>query len=672
MGCAFSVHRPKCKDGERIMAQEKMQTSLFYLEPEAGGSPVQGLGERQQPPLETPTDTGAKVQQSNKVEVFLKELAAFVEEQKKPAFIDIAGEQYKKERQRLAFIRKKMLEQSGNVVADRYLLKDIANFANRVYQSYRNTYLSFQKHKDEKNWASVDRSFFCNHAVKDYSSLSAGDGGHLYLGGVAHCDNLWICPQCSPRILSARAEEIAQLEEQAKNNGYELCMFTFTLPHSKRDALLELIQKLQSAYGYMHRMYAFKQIMELLGNHLQRDGKYVTWGRIKSIEIMLGKHGWHPHLHVVMIVEKGADVKSYSKKLSKLWLKSLQSVGVAKSSRAAEYVRKHGLTVTKNPDPRYIAKEMQPSIAKEMTAGFAKDGRDDDSINPFQLLVKIVKNLENPKLFNRYLRFWIEYVCATFQLKKLTWSPKLKGFFGIGEKSDEEIIEEQNKKKIACGLTTGVQAEIRKAHMWADFEKYINDEREKVMQILVNMGRQKEYDDADVVFHAADYFVTKYFSHVRGEVLTKAEVELLLALDDDKELSEDTLLDAYILLARVKSYRSYDEAYTLKRGYVAKRIGLSGSIIKRETNKISEMSRAWGRKEYYFGGLPKQLPTLEQLESNEELREVVYSIFDERDIARAWCYRQQYEEEQVQQAQAAMAGGSWPRINLDDCLDVPF
>lgn len=665
--------------------QQIEQPSLFDL----GGSPLRAGGSEAIPPLESTTDISA-ANQNNKATDFLDKLIEQAEEEKKPIYVNLFDKHFEKQLHRLQYIKKVLFEEERNVVNDAFLLKEIANFGNGIYHHNKNRYKKYQNYpNDERHWASVDRGFFCGHSIKDYNRLSAR-GNHLYAGDTARCDNLHICPSCSSRVLSARADEIEQMQELAQNRGYELVMFTFTMPHGKRDMLKDLVKQLKAAYNFLNSSRRYKTILESLGNRLKNADGEKAWGKIKSIEIMYGVHGWHPHFHVVVIIDKDAAVMDYKEEIAELWLKALQSVGVAKSSRSAEDVRKHGFTITKNPDPRYIAKEMganigspnnskkltsakkSGNIAKEMTGQNSKNGRADGSITPFDILLKQIENLNDMKKFNKYLLLWIEYVCATFQLKKITWSPGLKGFFGIGEKSDEDIIEEENNGNVTAGLTTGLYSEIRKDGAWGRLERYIKAEQLKVYEILCACGREKEYNPGSVTFYALDAFVTKYYSHVPGEALDGREMKALLSLDGDKELSIDELIEAYEVLKRVRSYRTGKETYVLKQGYLAKRIGKNGSIIKRFSNKIGELAQAWGERVFYHCGLPKQLPTIEQLESSEELREIVYSIFDERDIYSAWYYREKFEEEEQQQEELQASGGTWPRVSLDDMKDVPF
>ena len=502
--------------------QQIEQPSLFSL----GGSAAEALGGAKAiPPLENITDTRAT---NNKAADFLDKLVEQAEEEKKPLYVNLYDECFEKQLRRLQYIKKILQEEERNVVNDAYLLKEIANFGNGIYEYNKYRYKKYQNHPgDEKSWASADRGFFCGHSIKEYNGVSE-HGSHFYAGQTAHCDNVHVCPSCSSRVLSARADEIEQMQELAHNRVYELVMFTFTMPHSKRDMLKDLIKQLNSAYSYINRHRAYKEILESLGNHLKSSDGQKCCGKIKSIEIMYGAHGWHPHIHLVVIVDKDAPVLQYKEEISELWLKALQSVGVAKSSRSAEDVRKHGFTITKNPDPRYVAKEMSANIggsngskklasakkssdiAKEMTGQNNKTGRADGSITPFDILLKQIENLNDMKKFNKYLLLWIEYVCATFQLKKITWSPGLKAFFGIGEKSDEEILDEENGGNVTAGLTTGLYSAIRKDCAWGRLERYIKAEQLKVYEILCACGREREYNPGSVTFYALDAFVTKY------------------------------------------------------------------------------------------------------------------------------------------------------------------
>ena len=108
--------------------------------------------------------------------------------------------------------------------------------------------------------------------------------------------------------------------------------------------------------------------------------------------------------------------------------------------------------------------------AKELGLSCTKLGRMKNR-SPFQILRDmIVADLESDSAFSRDLRLVVEYVLATKGKKQLFWSRGLKAAAGIEDKSDEEVVDdEQENAKILWGLTRQHWDVLRKRGFVTDY-----------------------------------------------------------------------------------------------------------------------------------------------------------------------------------------------------------
>jgi len=235
-----------------------------------------------------------------------------------------------------------------------------------------------------------------------------------YYNGVVTCANALLCPVCAPRIMGKRSVEIRQavhqwLAEDPRNTCY---MLTFTFAHTASDSLSGLLAAFRAALEGFWRHGSIRRLLAASG----------MVGRITATEIQCSqKNGWHPHQHVLLFC-RVADFSE--EKLSGYWQNSLGAV-----ERFGSIER--GLTVVEaRTAETYLTK-----ISSEMALGNLKQGRAFGHYSPMQLLDEARNGSEWAT--NRFC----ELFQSTRGINSLRWSKGLKGRFGIGEVSDQEITD---------------------------------------------------------------------------------------------------------------------------------------------------------------------------------------------------------------------------------------
>ncbi len=266
--------------------------------------------------------------------------------------------------------------------------------------------------------------------MREYVSLKKSEG-KAYWSGISVCGSVWVCPVCSTKIMLIRKDEVLEALSKHRVTGGRNLLITYTFSHKRFDDLVEIMKKFSKALTRMKASRAYKTIKSDLG--------YI--GSIRALETTHGKNGWHPHTHEIMFISdkvKQEKVKEIEKDLLNLWIKYAVKYGLGRPSLERglriDYRESDGDDLAIGA---YITK-----WADELTSGQSKAGRE-GSRTPWQILEELQTEWtwQNSKL-------WKEYAKAFHGRSAVFWSPGLKKMFGINQKSDELIAEEDETVKI--------------------------------------------------------------------------------------------------------------------------------------------------------------------------------------------------------------------------------
>lgn len=120
--------------------------------------------------------------------------------------------------------------------------------------------------------------------------------------GLIQCGNAHCCPVCSEKKARAACNVLscALKKHLAGGPKNDVWMATLTIPHKKGSSMLELKEKLCSAWATMaasHRWRTFRR-------------KYGISVVVRAFESTFGANGWHPHFHVLLFVEESVWQKN--------------------------------------------------------------------------------------------------------------------------------------------------------------------------------------------------------------------------------------------------------------------------------------------------------------------------------------------------------------------------
>ncbi|OOS21294.1 protein rep [Moraxella pluranimalium] len=328
--------------------------------------------------------------------------------------------------------------------------------------------------------------------------ISAENGVFVYVntetakaqyGNLMLCGSVWTCPKCANRITTARSAEVLQAIKGAPAFGF----LTLTTPHHKAMPLAYLLAMQAQAKEIFYRSHRVRRMLALLGVH----------GRITATECTYGEvNGWHPHYHALLFLDRPVSYDHVIPFMPhKIWTPApcknrhcfgepawrfdeipnqiffVDFVALARDELAHQWINachdagmdnlptvKHGLDLQAITDAKAMAKiadymtkygcmpaptdgDGMGRINNELTKWHSKTkvrtaGEPLTGLTPFEILS--MADTDNPNC--PYSRLWIEFANAFKGKRQLDWSAKLKERYGIGEQSDDDIVNATDEK----------------------------------------------------------------------------------------------------------------------------------------------------------------------------------------------------------------------------------
>lgn len=242
------------------------------------------------------------------------------------------------------------------------------------------------------------------------------DGG-VALAGTHTCGGVRDCPVCAAKIYAERGGEISQaLRLWSQREGARSYMLTLTVKHGQRDSLRRLRTGLALAWRYFWQGRT--------GQAMRHDLRIAHY--IRHAEQTHGEHGWHPHLHVVLLTTRKLG-EHEERFIAERWQDSVQrALGIAQTPDLA-----HGAHLTDSFARDYLTK-----LGLEIAAISSKEGRN-GSRTPWQIAEGAARGV------GADIKLWRQYCEEMRGARQLTWSRGCRRFFGLGrELSDDELASD--------------------------------------------------------------------------------------------------------------------------------------------------------------------------------------------------------------------------------------
>lgn len=312
------------------------------------------------------------------------------------------------------------------------------------------------------------------------------DGSRAGFGGLATCGSPWSCPVCSAKIASHRKIEVSQVLEKALDQGLYVSMLTLTQRHNSGQQLGDLWDALAYAWGGVSSGRRWVGDGEDAGDYRAGFvGDLGLVGYIKATEVTHGQHGWHAHLHIILITKHDPATTAllWQPKQGRRRTPHPLEVTMPRdfvADRWGDRLAKRGVDFISDRGGlhwetaqdaqavgRYVAK-MQTggdALAKEATLGALKKARGANR-TPFQILADIMESGELDS-GNPDVRLWRTWEKASFGRRALVWSRGLRDWAGVGaELTDEEIAEQEEGDRVVAIIPVYSWDQIRALGSW--------------------------------------------------------------------------------------------------------------------------------------------------------------------------------------------------------------
>lgn len=249
--------------------------------------------------------------------------------------------------------------------------------------------------------------------------------GKAFYSGVRTCAALWTCAHCAAKISERRRVELVGALAAAKRLGLHVKLLTLTIPHGIGDDVKVIVRKLMAAWKRTTNGKAAKDLRELLG----------LKGTIRAFEVTYGANGFHPHLHVLLFLDKSWSNSSVHAAFSPLWQNACRLAGLPIPSDA------HGCRVDDGSKAAAYASKW--GLESEMTKGHIKRGKQ-GGMTPFDFLRAVLADDQDAPKFRGLFKAYAE---AFHGQRQLYWSNGLRALLELGkEATDEELAAEQTEQ----------------------------------------------------------------------------------------------------------------------------------------------------------------------------------------------------------------------------------
>lgn len=263
------------------------------------------------------------------------------------------------------------------------------------------------------------------------------EGNGAGFSGLQTCGSIWVCPVCSSKILARRSVETGVLLLGWENLGGRHVMGTLTMRHHKGHSLAQEWEALAAAWDRVIRSRVWRKWKDRVGSP----------GLVKVVEVTYGKHGWHVHLHFVLLVDGSCsevDVEELTGWLVPKWERALAAEGMPGALSVGQELHLVEGVEAASQLGEYLAKSTAygtaESLGREMFASWSKGSRSWFSTVPVWRLIEEFAETGDAEL----LQLWREYERVSHGKKQMAWSKGLRELLALGpEKSDEEIAAEE-------------------------------------------------------------------------------------------------------------------------------------------------------------------------------------------------------------------------------------
>lgn len=261
-------------------------------------------------------------------------------------------------------------------------------------------------------------------------SIRKADDGTAHYSGLAVCGNLAACPVCGPKIRHGRAREIADAAREHQHQGGGLLFVTLTVPHDRGMPLADVWGLVRGAWAGVAQGRARDALRDVFG----------VQGYVRAVEVTHGRAGWHPHLHVLVFVDRPwsdmDQVVTFWRWVHERWARRVEALGGRRPS-LTRGVQVIPCRTDNDALARYLA-SVGDGAAMEVAREDGKTARAPGSRTPVQLLAYHAET-DDPAAWAA----WREWLAESKGRRLIEWSRGLKAALLVDrDRTDEELAAE--------------------------------------------------------------------------------------------------------------------------------------------------------------------------------------------------------------------------------------
>lgn len=295
------------------------------------------------------------------------------------------------------------------------------------------------------------------------ATVAAGATGASFMG-TQTCGNVHLCPMCSARIRSVRADQADDWVIAWKAAGHGVALLTLTMRHFKRQKLGSLRKRERHGLVAIQHDAWLKAIGSKASpewrRRMKREG---VLGYYRVWECTFGESGPHPHWHALLFLDRPWDADqaaAFQKAVGERWSRAVVAAGGYKPGNRGARVDIREESQTGGAVGRYLFKDQagKASIASEITRGDAKTAKLSGRM-PFEVAAGAADGVADD------VDLWREFERATYGLRLHYLShgmrARLDALVATDDREDQEIAEDEGERTPVAVIP----AEVWKAHV---------------------------------------------------------------------------------------------------------------------------------------------------------------------------------------------------------------
>jgi hypothetical protein len=255
-----------------------------------------------------------------------------------------------------------------------------------------------------------DRVAGCGRCLGPLVEIRCKCVGGAYPCNVFTCGNVWACAVCSAKIRTRRSAEVQAGSELWVADGGLVAMLTLTVRHREWLELADVLEAVTSSWRLLQQRKEYRSLRRAMV------------GTVKALEVTVGANGWHPHLHLLMMLRGEVPVVEVEAMVSELhdgW------ASLAGTRLGMAPTRAHGL------DLRWLDASSSVYVAK-IGAEIALGGG--ATRHPLTLLDDV--RCGDAAAVARFC----EYARTMYRRHSLDWSKGLRSRLGLGADVSDEAL----------------------------------------------------------------------------------------------------------------------------------------------------------------------------------------------------------------------------------------